>query len=60
VFESLPSTQFCIEAKVIEFVESWPNVGHVLNVNGDDGMDINKIRKALWGQINNVLCYFGN
>jgi len=60
VLESLPSTPFCIGGKVIEFVDSWPHLGHVLNVNGDDGMDINKIRKALSGQINNVLCYFGN
>jgi len=59
-FESLPSTPFCIGGKVIEFVNSWPHLGHVLHVNGDDGMDINKIRKALCGEINNVLCYFGN
>jgi len=44
VFESLPSAPFCIGGKVIEFVDSWSHLGHVLNVNGDDGMDINKIR----------------
>jgi len=59
VFESLPSTPFCIGGKVIEFVDSWPHLRHVLNVNGDDGMDIN-IRQDLCGQINNALCYFGN
>jgi len=60
VFESLPSTPFCIGGKVIEFVDSWPHLGYALNVHGDDGMDINKIMKALCGQIYNVLCYFGN
>jgi len=60
VFESLSSTPFSNGGKVIEFVDSWSHLGHVLFVNEDDGMDINKIRKALCGQINNVLCYFGN
>jgi len=64
VFESLPSTPFCIGGKVIEFLDSWPHLRHVLNVNGDDGMEINKIRKALCGQINQLngqsLFYFGN
>jgi len=41
MFESLPSTPFCMGRKVIEFVDSWPHLGHVLNVDGDDGMDIN-------------------
>ena len=58
--EYLPSTNFCIGGKVIEFVDSWPHLGHVLNVNRDDGADIDKIRNALCGQINNVLCYFGH
>ena len=55
----MPSTHSCIESKVMEFVNSWPNLGHILNVNRDDGADTEKIRSALCGQIGNVLCYFG-
>ena len=57
--EYLPSTNFCIGGKVIE-LDSWPHLGHVLNVNRNDGAYIDKIRNALCGQINNVLCYFGH
>jgi len=31
-----------------------------LNKKRDNGIDIERIRNALWGQINNVLCYFGH
>jgi hypothetical protein len=44
---------------VIEFVDSWPHLGHILNVNRDDGADMDKIRNSSCGQINNVLYYFG-
>jgi hypothetical protein len=57
---SLPTTPFRIGGKIIEFVDSWPHLGHILNVYRDDGMDIDKIRNSVCGQINNVLCYFGN
>jgi len=40
--------------------DSWPHLGHVLNKYRDDGIDIEKTRNALCGQINNVLCYFGH
>jgi hypothetical protein len=58
--EHVPSTHFCIGGKVIEFVDSWPHLGHILNVNRDDEADIEKNPNALCGQINNVLCYFGH
>ena len=41
-------------------MDSWPHLGHVLNVNRDDGADMDKTRTVLCGQINNVLCYFGH
>ena len=31
-----------------------------MNRNRDDGIDIEKTRNALCGQINNLLCYFGH
>lgn len=58
--EHLPSTNFSIGGKVIEFVDSWPHLGHILNVYRDDGADMDKIRNSLCCQINNVLCYFGH
>jgi hypothetical protein len=58
--ERIPTSPFLIGGIEIEFVDSWPHLGHVLNKNRDDGNDIEKIRNALCGQINNVLCYFGH
>ena len=37
----VPSTHFCIGGKVIGFVDSWPNLGHILNVR-DYGADMEK------------------
>jgi len=58
--ERLPTVPFCIGGNEIEFVDSWPHLGHILNVNRDDGSDIGKTQDMLCGQINNVLCYFGH
>jgi len=58
--ERIPTSPFRIGGFEIEFVDSWPHLGHVLNKNRDDGIDIEKTRNALCGQINNVLCYFGH
>ena len=40
--EHLPSTNFRIGGNLIEFVDSWPHLGHILNVNRDDGADMEK------------------
>ena len=45
---------------MIEFVDSWPHLGHILNVNRYAGADMDKVRNASCGQINTVLCYFGH
>jgi hypothetical protein len=58
--EHSPSTHFYIGGKVIEFVDSWPHLGHILNVIRDYGADMDEVRNALCGQIINVLCYFGH
>jgi hypothetical protein len=50
------STHFYIGGKVIELVDSWPHLGHILSVNRDDGADMDKVRNALCGRIINVLC----
>jgi len=58
--ERIPTSPFRIGGIEIEFVDSWPHLGHVLNKDRDDGIDIEKTRNALCGQINNVLCCFGH
>ena len=40
--EHSPSTNFYIGGKEIEFVDSWPHSGHILNVNRDNGADMIK------------------
>ena len=35
--EHVPSTHVCIGGNIIEFVDSWPHMGYILNVNRDDG-----------------------
>ena len=55
----IPRPVFYIGGKAIDYVKSWPHLGHVLNGNNDDSDDIINRRNILIGQINNVLCYFG-
>ena len=51
--------QFVIDGSVIEFVDSWPHLGHITASSHDDNMDILNRHNSLCGQINDVLCYFG-
>jgi hypothetical protein len=55
-----PRPTFCIGNKEIEYVESWPHLGHVLCSSFSDCKDILNRRNSLVGQINEVLCCFGN
>jgi len=43
----------------IEFVSSWPHLGHILTTNMNDKTDIEQRKHSLCGQINDVLCYYG-
>jgi hypothetical protein len=45
--ERIPTLPFRIGGIEIEFVDSWTHLGHV-----NDGIDIERIRNALCGQIN--------
>jgi hypothetical protein len=47
--QRIPTTTFRVGGVEIEFVDSWPHLGHVLNKNKDDGIDIDKTRDALSG-----------
>jgi hypothetical protein len=53
------SPVFCIANKPIEYVTSWPHLGHILRNDLDDSEDILRCRTSLISQVNNVLCYFG-
>ena len=48
-----------IGGSVIEYVDSWPHLGHIIASSHDDNLDISKGRNSLCCQINDVLCYFG-
>jgi len=49
---------FYIGGYEIEYVDSWPHLGNLVHVSGNDKHDIGNKKNALCGQINNVLCYF--
>jgi len=54
--EYLRGSQFTINGNVIEFVQSWPHLGHIITSNMDDASDIDRCHTKLISQINNVLC----
>jgi len=49
---------FFISANVIENVESWPHLGHVITNNASDKLDVLSRRGSFIGQVNNVICWF--
>jgi hypothetical protein len=49
---------FTVGGKLIEYVEEWPHLGHIISSKFDDGAELISKRGKLCGQINNVLCYF--
>ena len=49
---------FIISGNVIENVDSWPHLGHIITENGSDELDIMRRRGNLIGQVNNVICWF--
>ena len=44
---------------VIEYVDSWPHVGNILNQNQNDSECTAMRREQLIGQLNKVLCICG-
>ena len=55
-----PLPRFHVGGKAIEIVDRWPHLGHIITETLSDIADVNNRRNILVGQINNVLCYFGN
>jgi len=52
------SGKLFIGGKVVEFVESFSHLGHIINSKFDDSDDILHRRNSFNGQANNILCYF--
>ena len=53
--------KFYVGNNVIEFVDSWPHLGHILSNNMKcDNDDIRRCYLSLVKQVNEVLCYFTN
>ena len=55
---SKPIPVFYIGGNVIQYVNEWPHLGHIISVNCDDANDILCRRSSLIGQINNIICNF--
>jgi len=51
---------FYIGGNVIEFVNEWSHLGHVILTSGDDMHDIDSRKSSFIGQINGILCDFRN
>jgi hypothetical protein len=56
---TIPSSpSFYIGGNVIEIVDKWPHLGHIITSECNDEADILNRRNSLINQINQVLCYF--
>ena len=51
---------FSIGGIQIEFVNQWPQLGHLITDSLADNNDIAVTRNTVCGQINNVICHFAN
>ena len=49
---------FVIGGSVIEYVDQWLHLGHIIDINRSDVADIIRRKGAMIGQINNLLCRF--
>jgi len=51
---------FYIGGNVVQFVNEWSHLGHVISSSGDDMHDIESRKSSLIGQIDGILCDFRN
>ena len=49
---------FQIGSHIIEFVDSWPHLGHIITSDCDDSVDISSKKTSFIGQVNKILCNF--
>ena len=50
---------FYVDGKIIEYVNRWPHLGNIIDVDQSDAACITNRRNLLIGQINDLLCFFG-
>jgi len=58
-FADIGTPNLSVGGNNIEFVEKWPQLGHMISLNLSDYTDISHCKQSLIGQINTVLCRFG-
>ena len=51
-------SQFTLNGDIVEYVDSWPHLGHIINSKLTDDDDILNRRCTMFGQINRVICNF--
>lgn len=54
--DSLPV--FTLNGNLIEYVDSWPHLGHIVNSKLSDDDDVMNRRRVMFGQINRMICNF--
>ena len=57
---SVVNPVFYIGGNVIQYMNEWPHLGHIISANNDDARDMMSRRFSLIGQINSILCNFRN
>jgi len=58
-FQKVNDCTFYIDGRIIDRVQSFSHLGHVITSDSDDGEDITIRKHSFIGQVNNTLCYFG-
>jgi len=58
LYDSQKTCTFFIDGYLIEFVDSFSHLGHLLTNEFTDSPDVLKRRGDFVGQVNNMLCYF--
>jgi len=58
-FKKVTGCIFYIDGKMIDLVQSFSHLGHLITSDSDDGEDITIRKHSFIGKVNNTLCYFG-
>jgi len=51
---------FYIDGRMIDLVQSFSHLGHLITSDSNDGEDITIRKRSYIGQVNNTLCFFAN
>jgi len=56
-FKKVSDCTFYINVRMIDLVQSFSHLGHLITSDSDDGEDITVRKHNFIGQVNNALCY---